>query len=205
MAFPFLVAFIARTAFKKFNNARQIRLFEQMPDALDTVSRSMAAGLTPQEAFRVVSKDAPEPTRAEFVKLSQAIAVGTTIPEAIEIMAENNKIAEYKFLSIAVSIQASAGGSIGDALSNVSRVVRERLQVRLRGRAMTGEARASAAVLSLVPLVSITFLLISTPSYMGKLFFTVEGRHFFGIAVIMIMIGRGIMTFMMNRVLSNVK
>jgi tight adherence protein B len=54
-------------------------------------------------------------------------------------------------LVTAVSLQSSAGGNLGEVLENLSRVLRERFQLRRKVRSLSAEGRFSAYGLTVLP------------------------------------------------------
>jgi tight adherence protein B len=202
---PFSSLFIVRRLFGMLHKRRRMKLFLQLPDALDLVTRSIRIGMPPPEALKNVGRDAPEPTATEFRKMADNMAVGMPPPQALQQMARNNKLAEYKFLAIAVSLQSSTGGSISATLENVARVIRGRVTIKQRGKAMTGEARASAALLSALPPLTVGALLVLSPAYIDKLFFTQLGLLCLGISSISVFVGRMIMRSMVVSTLDSIK
>ncbi len=205
LALPFLVGFLLRIFFNIFHTRRRDKLVAQLPEILDTISRSISVGQPAEEALRIVSMDIAEPSRTEFKKLVDSVSVGVSLSDATRTLATNNKISEYQFLAIAISLQATAGGSIVAALENVSRVVRDRVTIKQKGRALTGEARGSAMILTLLPIVTLGFMLIAAPSYAGKMIFTQSGRHFVGIATVFLTFGQSIMRWMINSTMRSAK
>lgn len=202
---PFVALYFCRRFFNHFHDKRRTKLFLQLPAILDNIVRSVRAGSSVSKALRIAASDAPEPTGTEFRKMTEDIDVGVTAHQAMRTLADNNKIPEYHFLAIAVSLQTTAGGAIGETLENVARVVRGRVQIRQRGHALTGEARGSAAILTALPIVVILALAAITPHYVMKLFVTQTGRHYFGISTVLLLFGRTIMTRMIRGTLKAVR
>jgi len=202
---PFISLGYVRWMFGFLHNRRRNKLFMQLPEILDTITRSLKIGVSIGESIKLVARDAPLPTRVEFQKLSENIALGMTVAEGIKIMAADNKLAEYKFMAIAVSLQSTTGGSIANTLENVADVVRNRVSIKLRGKALTGEARASATILTVLPILVIMALAFISPDYIKKLFTTHSGRHYFGVATVMLLMGQGIMRNMVKKTLNSVK
>lgn len=205
LVMPFLWLFLCRTIFARLHLRRHNKLFVQLPDTLDFIVRAVRIGVATSEALRSAGRDAPEPTGTEFRKLADALAIGITLPEAMRTMADNNKIAEYRFLAIAIALQASAGGSIGGTLEDVAHVIRSRVSIKVRGRALTGEARASATVLTALPIFTTLAMSVISPKYIMQLFLTRSGLHYFGVAVVLILLGQFTMSGMVRRTLDKVR
>jgi len=202
---PVLFIVLSRSLFGIFNERRRNKLFEQFPDTLDAVVRSVRVGIPVDQALRNVIRDTQQPTRSEFARLSDFLAIGMPMEDAIQQIATDNKIAEYHFFAAAIALQAKSGGSIAATLETLSGVIRRRVSIKARGFALTSEARTSAGVLTLLPVFATGALIFVSPSYIEKLFFTHEGNKFLAIAVILLLIGQGVMKWMIRGTLEAVK
>ena len=65
----------------------------------------------------------------------------------------------------AVAIQSSTGGNLGEILENLSAVIRERFKMRRKICALASEGRASAMILSSLPILMFLVIQIITPEF----------------------------------------
>ena len=65
----------------------------------------------------------------------------------------------------AVAIQGTTGGNLGEILQNLSTVIRERFKMRRKIRALAAEARASALILSSLPIAIFLVIQVVTPEF----------------------------------------
>ena len=65
----------------------------------------------------------------------------------------------------AVAIQRSTGGNLGEILENLSAVIRQRFKMRRKIRALASEGRASAMILSSLPIVMFLIVQVVTPDF----------------------------------------
>jgi tight adherence protein B len=151
-------------------------LFLQIPDTLGLVLRAVRAGLPVAEAVRTVSQEMPEPTRGEFQRLSGEMAIGQQLDVAVWSLHERTGITEYAFLAVTFGLQAQTGGSLTEALDNLSQMVRKRVALADKARALASEARFSAAVLIALPFVCGLGLLFIRPGYLDVMFTTDRGH-----------------------------
>ena len=92
--------------------------------------------------------------------------------EALERLTARMPLPEVRFLAIVVAIQQQAGGNLSEALGNLSTVLRDRFQLKMKVKALSAEAKASAWVLASLPPI-VTFMVYSTaPEYISILFTT---------------------------------
>ena len=123
---------------------RRSRLEGQLPDAIDTLVRSLKAGQPVSAAIRLVARD------LETAMNNMGARVGQE---------------DLALVVIATGIQASTGGNLGEILNSMSKVVRERLRLRLKVKAMSAEGRISAIMLSILPYGLFAILCVIAPSF----------------------------------------
>lgn len=136
--------------------AKRIRQFvKELPNAIDSIVRGTRAGLHVNECVRQICRDAQEPVRSEFRQVADAQMLGQTLAEAMERLSQRIPVEETRFLALALSIQASEGGGIAEALSGLSNTMRERIKLHDKIGAMSAEARSGAALLAALPLAGV--------------------------------------------------
>lgn len=165
---------------------------------IDVIIRGIKAGLPVGDCFRLIANEAPEPLRYEFRRIAEALAVGATIGESVEKLAERIPAPETAFFSIVINIQEKAGGNLSEALGNLANVVRERKKMREKVKAISSEAKASAGIIGSLPLIVGTLVYFVNPSYMMLLFNTTAGNMIIGGSLFWMSIGIFIMRGMIN-------
>lgn len=150
-------------------NKRLKNFLDEFPNAIDVVVRGVKAGLPLNDTVRVIAGESAEPVRSEFREVVEAQAFGIPIGEALERMYERVPLPEVNFLAIVITIQAQSGGNLAEALSNLSRVLRDRKRLKGKIQAMSQEAKASAAIIAALPLAVMALVYITTPSYISLL------------------------------------
>lgn len=148
--------------------ARRLRAFErQLPNALDMIVRSLKAGHPTSVAIGLVAREMPDPLGTEFGIIADEVSFGADLETGIRKMAERVGSESLQLLSVAVSIQSKTGGNLTEILNTLSKVMRERLMLRMKIRALSSEGKVSAIMLSLFPLVMFGILLLVAPKYYG--------------------------------------
>jgi tight adherence protein B len=192
---------LTRFIFNMFTNRRNKKLIEQFPDALNTVVRCVRVGIPMGEALRTVAKDAQEPTKLEFTILADKVSIGVPLDVALRELSLRIKLTEYQFFATALTLQARAGGGITQTLEGLADVIRKRVGLRARGYALTAEARTSAMVLSVLPFVAGGMIYMVQPPYMMILFTTKGGESVVTGAIVLLILGMGVIQFMISNVL----
>jgi tight adherence protein B len=84
-------------------------------------------------------------------------------------MAERVGFEGLQLLSVALSIQSKTGGNLTEILSNLSQVLRSRMVLRLKVRALASEGKMSAILMSIFPVAMFLILQFVAPSYYSKI------------------------------------
>jgi tight adherence protein B len=151
------------------------RFVTEFPNAIDIIVRGVKAGLPLGDCVRIIASEASEPVRGEFRLIVETQAMGLSLGEAVDRMAQRVPVTESNFFAIVINIQSKAGGNLSEALGNLSRVLRERKKMKGKIGAMSQEAKASAAIIGCVPFVVVGLLWMSSPSYVSLLWTTTHG------------------------------
>jgi tight adherence protein B len=178
---------------------RRINKFiAEFPNAIDIIVRGVKAGLPLGDCLRIIANEAAEPVRGEFRVITETQAMGLSLGEAVDKLAQRVPITEANFFAIVINIQSKAGGNLSEALGNLSRVLRERKKMKGKIGAMSMEAKASAAIIGAVPFVVVGLLYASSPTYVSLLWTTHHGMIVTGGALIWMGIGIAMMKKMIT-------
>jgi tight adherence protein B len=195
---PVLWVLFSRAVFGFFDDRRRDLLFRQFPDALAMVVRALRVGQTVTQALRGLARDAPYPTAVGFVRLTDRLAIGAPLSETLTELANDSGLTEYRFFSTTLLLQSQTGGSVTEPLDTLAEVIRGRVALRRRAHAMAGEARASAILLAVMPVVTFVSLLMVAPDYANVLLNDTVGRRLLGIGIGMLLVGGAIMLGMIK-------
>lgn len=170
----------------------------RFPDAIDLLVRGLRAGLPITETFTVVAQEIPGPVGEEFKAIIERIRIGNTMDAALQETANLLDTAEFQFFCITISIQRETGGNLAETFANLSDVLRKRTQMRLKIRAMSSEAKASAYIIGALPFFVFGAVWFMNPEYLGG-FFQDERLMIAGMGgMIWMSIGAFIMAKMIN-------
>ncbi|GJD73982.1 type II secretion system F family protein [Methylobacterium goesingense] len=160
-----------------FLRKRRIAAFiKELPTAIDIITRGVRAGIPVGDCFRIISREAEEPIRTEFRLVVEAQTLGLSLGEALVKMYERVPVSDVNFFGIVISIQAKSGGNLSEALSNLSRVLRERKKMAGKIQAMSMEAKASGGIIAALPFVVATLTYLTSPDYISLLWRTDIGK-----------------------------
>ena len=154
--------------FKKFSN--------EFPNAVDVIVRGVKAGLPLVDCLRIISLEAQEPVKAEFRLLLEDQTLGVPMDQAVQKLPERIPLPEASFFAIVIALQSRTGGSLSEALANLSKVLRERKKMKAKIKAVSSEAEASAGIIGSLPIIVATLIYLTSPAYIGLLFSTTTGH-----------------------------
>lgn len=170
----------------------------RFPDAIDLLVRGLKSGLPVTETFQVVSQELPGPVGEEFKGVVERIRIGNTMEAALLESAEMLGTPEFQFFCITIQIQRETGGNLAETLGNLSDVLRKRAQMKLKIRAMSSEAKASAYIVGALPFFVFGIVWSMNPSYLAG-FFVEERLIITGLGgLVWMSIGAGIMAKMIS-------
>lgn len=174
--------------------AKRLRKLEdQVPEAIETLVRSLRAGHPVPAAIGLVARQMPDPIGTEFRILADEFTYGLDLETAMNNMAARVGQEDLALLVIATGIQTGTGGNLAEILSGIAKVVRERLKLRLKVKAMSAEGRISALMLSLLPFAVFGFLWIVAPKFYGEVWDLPLVKPILAAAVCWLVIGNVVM------------
>jgi tight adherence protein B len=189
---------LPRWLLARITRRRQTRFIDEFANAIDVIVRGVKSGLPLPECLGIIARESPQPVCGEFSELVEQQRVGVPLSEAFERMMMRMPMPEVRFFAIVIAIQAQAGGNLSEALGNLSGVLRDRKRLQAKVRALSAEAKASAAVLGALPFVVMLLVYITTPAYIALLWTTNFGQFLLGCAACWMTVGVLVMKKMIN-------
>jgi tight adherence protein B len=153
---------------KLLRRRRQKRFSAQFPDGIDIIVRSLRAGHPVPIAVTMVAREMPDPIGSEFGIVVDEITYGADLETALRNLYFRVGTDDLPLFVTAVAIQGSTGGNLGEILENLSGVIRQRFKMRRKIRALAAEGRASALILSSLPIGIFLAIQFLVPSFYGS-------------------------------------
>jgi tight adherence protein B len=150
---------------KFLRSRRQNKFRAQFPDAIDIIVRSLRAGHPVPVAIAMVARELPDPVGTEFGIVTDEITYGADLETAMRNLYFRVGTDDLPLFVTGVAIQGSTGGNLGEILENLSAVIRERFKMRRKIRALAAEGRASALILSSLPIGMFVVIQVVTPEF----------------------------------------
>jgi tight adherence protein B len=153
---------------KIMRGRRQKAFGAQFPDALDIIVRSLRAGHPVPIAITMVAREMRDPIGSEFGIVADEITYGADLETGMRNLYFRIGQDDLPLFVTAVAIQSATGGNLGEILENLSGVIRERFKMRRKIRALAAEGRASALILSSLPILMFLVIQVITPEFYGS-------------------------------------
>lgn len=150
--------------------AKRMRTFEeQLPEALELMTRSMRTGHALGAGFQMVGEEIPDPIGTEFGLVAEEMRLGLGIREALENLMRRVDNADLPYFTTAVLIQRQTGGNLAELLDKLGALLRERIQFHGRVRALTAQGRGAATFLALWLPFIVAVVWVVAPDYLRPL------------------------------------
>ncbi len=183
---PLLLALLVYQALvQRFNK----KFMNQMPDAIDMIVRASQAGIPVTQSIRNVGVQYEAPLGPEFLRMGDSLLLGADLHDVLDTAVKRVELPDFTFFSVCVLLQRESGGSIAEALENLSGIIRARRDLGLKTRALTAEGRLSGNVLAAIPFVLIGGLYYLSPQYLDALITTETGHKLLWVAGILLVVG----------------
>lgn len=176
-----LLAMRIRRRRKKFTN--------QLGDMLTMVANALRAGFSFMQAFELISREMDAPMGREVQLVVNEVNLGNTLESALDNMQRRVASPDFELVVTAVLIQRQVGGDLASILDTISETIAERVRMRREVMTLTAQGRASALVVSCIPIGLAAAVSILNPNYLKPLIETELGRMFIVAAVILQLIG----------------
>jgi tight adherence protein B len=191
-ATPIAALFAGALPIFKLKSDRQKRLDlfeEQLPDALDMMTRALRAGYPFNEAMHYIANELQPPISKEFGIAFEEINYGRDVRDAFNLLLIRVPSMNLITAVTAILIQLETGGNLAELLDKTSDILRKRFRFQRRVKTITAENRMSAWVLSLLPFAVFLGISIMSPDYVKPLFNTKMGHVILGGGLVLQVIG----------------
>jgi tight adherence protein B len=115
-----------------------------------------------------VGREMADPIGSEFGIVADEITYGADLETAMRNLYGRIGSDDLPLFVTAVAIQGSTGGNLGEILANLSAVIRQRFKMRRKIRALAAEGRASAMILSALPIGMFLVIQFIAPDFYGS-------------------------------------
>lgn len=168
---------------------RLARFEEQLPDALDLMSRSLRAGNPLLESLKFVGEEMHPPLSTDFNHVWSNVNYGVSLKASLLDLLARAPSVSLRAMVTAILVQRETGGNLAEVLDKITAVLRARGRFQRRLRSLTAEGRMSAVVLVTLPFVLAGLLAASSPAYLPLMFGDPLGQRLIVYALILMALG----------------
>lgn len=168
---------------------RMKKLEQQLPDALDLITRAVRAGHSLPLAIQLLSDEMPNPIAGEFRIVHEQVSFGISLQQALTSLCDRIPLTDYRFFVVSVLIQRQSGGNLSEVLGNLSGLIRDRLKLLARVKVLSAEGRMSAWILGLMPFCIAGIMNLVNPEFMSPMWTDPLGQTMLKVLLTMMLIG----------------
>jgi len=172
---------------------RRSKFIAAFPEAIDLMVRGLRSGLPITESIRTAGEEIVDPVGLELRRVTDSVRLGAKLEEALWDCSRRLNIQEFNFFTVALAIQSETGGNLAETLSNLSDVLRRRRQLKLKIKALSSEAKASAYIIGSLPFVMAVLIYLINPGYISDLWIDPRGIFLIALGFGSFAIGIGVM------------
>ncbi|MDX8469645.1 type II secretion system F family protein [Mesorhizobium sp. VK23B] len=177
---------------------RHKRFGVQLPEALELITRGLKAGHPVPVAIAMVAREMADPIGTEFGVVADEVTYGSDLVSALNNLFDRVGHEDLPLFVTAVSIQSSSGGNLREILDGLSSTIRERGKLRRKVRAISTEGRMSAYILTAVPVLLFTAIMVLMPQFYREVWGVPKTWYMLGGSVLWLLLGNAIMFKMSN-------
>lgn len=173
VAYPVGLTIFLNWRVENFRN----RVTAQLPDFLDSMVRILSVGCSLDMAFRDACEECRDPLKGIFSQVLLRTRSGMSLEDAMNQVAKTCGVKEIRFVAAVFYLGIRYGGNAPALLERIALTLRERVRGQKELHAMTGETRASAWILSALPIVVGCMTLFANPNYLRGMWLDETGRQ----------------------------
>jgi tight adherence protein B len=168
---------------------RRSAFLGQLPETLQLMAGSLAAGYSLAQAVDTVVQEGTGPVTSELNRALVEARLGVPIEDALAAVATRMDSRDFSWVVMAIRIQRQVGGNLAELLTTVAATLRERERLRRQVKALSAEGRLSGWILGLLPPAFAAYLLVAQPQYLEPLFTDPLGWALVFVAVVLLLSG----------------
>jgi tight adherence protein B len=178
---PLVIAYLQRRRQQQFN--------DQLGSMLQLLSNSLKTGYAIDRALETVAAKSQPPVSTEFERVTTEITLGTSVEDALSSLLLRINSPDLEFIVTAILLHIRVGGNLAEVLDNISETLRDRLQTKRDMSVLTAQSRASASIITGLPILLALGLYVFVPGYYAPMTSSVVGIVMLAFAGFMVLIG----------------
>ncbi|HKV87926.1 MAG TPA: type II secretion system F family protein [Candidatus Dormibacteraeota bacterium] len=185
-----VIGYVLPAIYLRNRRGHRLHQFEAgLPRAMELIANSMKAGQSVAQALSSVTDNAGPPLSDEFGLARREIELGASVESALNNMVKRIGSADLRLVVMVITIQHSVGGDLPAILITLADTMKQRAETRAEILASTAQSRATALIITLLPIVAALLLYFVVPDYFRPMFMNPLGWVILVVAAIFLAIG----------------
>jgi tight adherence protein B len=185
-----VIGYVLPALYLRNRRGHRLRLFNAgLPRAMELIANSMKAGQSVAQSLAAVTDNAGPPVSDEFALARREIELGASIESAMNNMVKRIGSNDLRLMVMVITIQRSVGGDLPAILTTLADTMRQREEMRAEVMAATAQSRASAVIITLLPIVAALLLYFVVRDYFRPMLVNPLGWFMLAVAALLLFIG----------------
>jgi tight adherence protein B len=184
------IGYLAPSLYLRNRRGHRLRQFDAgLPRAMELIANSMKAGQSVAQSLTAVTDNAGPPISDEFALARREIELGASVDSALNNMVKRIGSNDLRLMVMVITIQRSVGGDLPAILATLADTMRQREEMRAEIGAATAQSRATALIITLLPIVAAFLLYFLVRDYFRPMLVNPLGWVMLAFAGLLLFIG----------------
>jgi tight adherence protein B len=184
------IGYLLPALYLRNRRGHRLRQFDAgLPRAMELIANSMKAGQSVAQSLSAVTDNAQPPVSDEFMLARREVELGASIDSALNNMVKRIGSNDLRLMVMVITIQRSVGGDLPAILVTLADTMRQREEMRAEINAATAQSRATALIITLLPIVAAVLLYFVVRDYFRPMLVNPLGWFMLGLAALLLFIG----------------
>ena len=185
-----VVGYVLPSLYLRNRRGHRLRQFDAgLPRAMELIANSMKAGQSVAQSLTAVTDNAGPPVSDEFALAQREVELGASIDSAMNNMVKRIGSNDLRLMVMVITIQRSVGGDLPAILTTLADTMRQREEMRAEISAATAQSRATALIITLLPIVAAFALYFLVRDYFRPMLVNPLGWVMLALAGFLLFIG----------------
>src|SRR5947209_10324424 len=185
-----LIGYLLPAFYLRNRRGHRLRQFDAgLPRAMELIANSMKAGQSVAQSLSAVTDNAEPPISDEFALARREVELGASVESAMNNMVKRIGSNDLRLMVMVITIQRSVGGDLPSILVTLTDTMRQREEMRAEILAATAQSRATALIITLLPIVTAVLLYFIVQDYFRPMLVNPLGWVMLGLESLLLFIG----------------
>ena len=185
-----VIGYVLPSFYLRNRRGHRLRQFDAgLPRAMELIANSMKAGQSVAQSLSAVTDNSEPPVSDEFALARREIELGASVESAMNSMVNRIGSRDLRLMVMVITIQRSVGGDLPAILATLADTMRQREEMRAEINAATAQSRATALIITLLPIVAALALYFVVRDYFRPMLVNPLGWFMLGLAALLLFIG----------------